>query len=120
MIKLVNVYKKFTLGNEELTILKNINLHIQEHEFMAILGPSGSGKSTLMYILGLLDTPTSGKVFIRDIDVAKLSDDATSKLRNKFIGFVFQQFNLINKLTVLENILLPSVYRSGPLDFNPT
>lgn len=119
MIKLQHVYKRFQLGDEELEILKDINLNINEKEMVSILGPSGSGKSTLMYILGLLDNPSSGKVFIRDVDTSKLSDNRLSKLRNDFIGFVFQQFNLINKLSVLENVMLPAVYYDKELSFDP-
>lgn len=119
MIKLQHVYKRFQLGDEELEILKDINLNINEKEMVSILGPSGSGKSTLMYILGLLDNPSSGKVFIRDVDTSKLSDNRLSKLRNDFIGFVFQQFNLINKLSVLENVMLPAVYCDKELSFDP-
>lgn len=119
MIKIQNVSKKFLLGNEELTILHDINLEIKEQDFTSILGPSGSGKSTLMYLLGLLDSPTTGKVFVKDIDVSTLTDEELSRLRNEFIGFVFQQFNLINKLTVMENILLPAIYHLGKLPYDP-
>lgn len=93
MIKLSNIYKGYG-------------------EFTAIVGPSGSGKSTLMHIIGLLDQPSSGQIFINDIDISKLNDDKLSKLRSEFVGFVFQQFNLINKLTVLENVMLPTIYNS--------
>lgn len=108
MIKLVNVSKTYL----DFTALKNINLSIKPGEFTAITGPSGSGKSTLMHLIGLLDMPTSGKIEIENQDVSKLNDDQLSKLRSRFVGFVFQQFNLINKLTVLENVLLPTVYNS--------
>lgn len=110
MIKISNVFKKFQLGGEEITILKNINLTIKDGEYVTIIGPSGSGKSTLMYLLGLLDVPTSGTVEINNVLTNKLSDEKISKLRNETIGFVFQSFNLINKLTVQENILLPTIY----------
>mgnify|MGYP001567798713 CR=1 FL=1 len=106
MIKLTNIEKVYN----EFQALKEINLTIKEGEFTAIVGPSGSGKSTLMHIIGLLDQPTSGKIFINNIDVSKLNDDKLSKLRSEFVGFVFQQFNLINKLTVLENVMLPAIY----------
>lgn len=119
MIKLQNIYKKFTLGDEELTILRDINLEIKDQEYISILGQSGSGKSTLMYLIGLLDKPSEGKVLIDNVDTAKLSDDEVSKLRSQSIGFVFQQFNLINKLTVSENILLPTIYHHGTLTFDP-
>jgi len=110
MIKLTHVYKEYQVGEDLLVALKNINLEISKGEFTAIYGPSGSGKSTLMQIIGLLDTPTRGNIYIEGKDVSKLSDDELSRLRNEFVGFVFQQFNLIAKLTVFENILLPTLY----------
>jgi putative ABC transport system ATP-binding protein len=119
MIKLQNIYKKFLLEDEELTILKNINLEIKEQEYVSILGQSGSGKSTLMYLIGLLDKATEGKILIDNVDVASLSDDELSKVRSETIGFVFQQFNLINKLTVTENILLPTMYHRAKLAYDP-
>lgn len=118
MIKLDQVTKKFFLGTETISILKDISLEIGDHEYISILGPSGSGKSTLMYILGLLDIPTSGKFFIQGKNAVDLSDNELSQLRNSFIGFVFQQFNLINKLTVLENIMLPSIYHTDKLAYD--
>lgn len=119
MIKLENVNKEYQLGNGSFFALKNINLEIETGESVAIIGPSGSGKSTLMHIIGLLDTPTSGTVYLENKDVSKLSDDKLSHLRNRFIGFIFQQFNLVNKLTVLENILLPTIYCRDGLSFDP-
>lgn len=112
LIKLENVSKiyKMKTEGEDVAALKNINLEIEKGELGAIIGPSGSGKSTLMHLIGLLELPTEGKIVINGRDVSKLSDNELSKLRNKFIGFVFQQFNLVNKLTVKENILLPTVY----------
>lgn len=118
MIKLQGVYKEFKFGKEGFVALKDINLEIEKGEFTALLGPSGSGKSTLMYIIGLLDKPTKGKVIFEKKDVKKFNDEKLSQLRNKFIGFVFQQFNLINKLTVLENIVQPSIYARA-LGFDP-
>lgn len=102
------------------TALNDINLDINKGEYTAIVGQSGSGKSTLMHIIGLLDKPTSGKVIIEGRDVSTLSDDATSTLRSEFVGFVFQQFNLINKLTIKENILLPVEYARRKFDYNPS
>lgn len=119
MIKISSVYKEYEIDSGQLQVLKNINLEIKKGEFASILGPSGSGKSTLMHIIGLLDQPSRGKIFIKDQDVSTLTDDKLSTLRNRFVGFVFQQFNLLNKLTVLENILLPTVYARTKLDFNP-
>src|SRR3972149_210859 len=119
MIKLQNVNKSYFLGDEEVKAVRDINLHIKEKEFIGILGSSGSGKSTLMHIIGLLDKPTHGKVIIEKKDISKLSDEELSSLRNQFVGFVFQQFNLINKLTVLENVMLPALYTHQKLDFEP-
>lgn len=113
MIKLVSVTKEYHLDDTNLPVLKGINLTIADREFIGILGASGSGKSTLMHIMGLLDNPTSGKVLIEGQDVSRLSDDALSQLRSSYVGFVFQQFNLINNLTVLENVMLPAVYAHG-------
>lgn len=120
MIKLEGVTKEYKLDEEVVfTALKNVSVTIKDGEFCSIIGPSGSGKSTLMHIIGLLDHPSSGKVFINGKDVSKLDDDAVSTLRNEYVGFVFQQFNLINRLTVLENILLPSVYARKKLSYKP-
>lgn len=120
MIKLQQVNKSYTLDDEIVfSALKNINLEIKQGEFTSIIGPSGSGKSTLMHIVGLLDQPTSGSIFINNKDVSKLNDDELSSLRNTFVGFVFQQFNLINKLTVLENILIPTIYTRSILSYDP-
>lgn len=119
MIKLQNVWKQYQLDNELVfTALKNINLTIKDGEFASIVGPSGSGKSTLMHMIGLLDKPSKGNLFIENKDIAKLDDNKLSALRNEFVGFIFQQFNLINKLTVLENILIPSVYARTKLPYN--
>lgn len=121
MIKLHNVIKSYKLDDDiTFTALKGVDLTIGDGEFAAIIGPSGSGKSTLMHIIGLLDKPTSGVVEIDGKDISRLDDNETSTLRNEFVGFVFQQFNLINKLTVLENILLPTVYARTRIDHNPT
>lgn len=120
MLTLQNVWKEYLLDGEiKFTALKNINLTIKNGEFSSIMGPSGSGKSTLMHIIGLLDKPTQGKVHLEGKDVSRLTDDQTSTLRNEFVGFVFQQFNLINKLTVLENIVLPTIYAKNKLTYNP-
>ncbi len=110
MLTLKHVYKEYKIDGEIFTALKNINFSIKKGEFAAILGPSGSGKSTLMHMVGLLDVPTRGEILVEEKDIAKLTDEELSRLRNEFVGFVFQQFNLINKLTVLENILLPTIY----------
>jgi len=113
MIRLENVAKVYRPSRDvKVTALDNINVEIKASEFMGILGKSGSGKSTLMYILGLLERPSSGSVYIQNKLSSDLSDQEISQLRNRTVGFIFQQFNLIPKLTVFENILLPAVYRN--------
>lgn len=119
MISLSKIFKTYELEDESLTVLKDVSVTVKEGEFVAILGPSGSGKSTLMHILGLLDQPTSGKIVINGVDISTLNDDQISQLRSEFVGFVFQQFNLINKLTILENVLLPTIYARKKLDYDP-
>ena len=119
MIKLRHVFKEYQLGNDTLTVLDDINLTIEDSDYTSIIGPSGSGKSTLMHIIGLLDTATKGSVSIANKDVSKLDDNDISKLRNEFVGFVFQQFNLISKLTNQENILLPTFYCRKKLSYDP-
>ena len=119
MIRLVDVGKTYFLGEEEVHALSSISLEIKKGEFVSIVGPSGCGKSTLMYLMGLLEVPTEGQIFINEADTSKLSDDELSVLRNRHVGFIFQSFNLVNKFTVLENILMPERYCRGKLDFNP-
>lgn len=119
MIKLQHINKEYKLDGEIFQALRDINLEISDGESMAIVGPSGCGKSTLMHIIGLLDNPSSGKITIQGKDVSKLTDNELSKLRNEFVGFIFQQFNLINKLSVLENILLPTIYSRIKLPYDP-
>src|SRR3990170_2122070 len=119
MIKLQNVNKSYFLGDEEVKAVRDINLSIKEKEFIGILGSSGSGKSTLMHIIGLLDQPTSGTVLLEGKDVSTLTDEELSKVRNRSVGFVFQSFNLINRFTVLENVLMPVRYAKGKIDFDP-
>lgn len=120
MIKLEHINKSYKLDDDVVfTALKDINLEIKQGEFSSIIGPSGSGKSTLMHIIGLLDLPTKGSIYIDNKDVSKFDDDKLSSLRNTFVGFVFQQFNLINKLTVMENILIPTIYTRKQLAYDP-
>ncbi len=119
MIKLSGVSKSYDVGGEKFFALDNIYLEINDGEFASIVGPSGSGKSTLMHLVGLLDQPTGGDILVDGKNIAHLSDVSLSKLRNEYVGFVFQQFNLINKLTVRENILLPAIYSRKKLDYIP-
>ncbi|MEM0313217.1 MAG: ABC transporter ATP-binding protein [Candidatus Bathyarchaeia archaeon] len=114
IIKLVNVYKEYSTANVPMLALKGVNLQIQKGELIAIMGPSGSGKTTLLNMLGLLDRPTKGQIYFDGIDIAKLSDKELANLRNNKLGFVFQTFNLINRLTVLENIELPLIPKGIP------
>jgi len=110
VIKIENVFKTYDMGEVEVHALRGVNMDIKEGEFVAIVGPSGSGKSTLMHIIGLLDRPTTGKVFLRGKDVSTLSQDDRAILRNRHIGFVFQQFNLLARTTAVDNVSLPLLY----------
>ena len=114
LIKLNNVYKIYSHGEEEVRALDGINLSIYPGEFTTIVGQSGSGKTTMMNILGCLNTPTKGEYFLYNQNVSKMSDNQLSEIRNKFIGFIFQGFNLIPTLTALENVELPLIYRKMP------
>jgi putative ABC transport system ATP-binding protein len=110
MIKLENITKIYKNSDIETIALKNINLEIKEREFVAIMGPSGSGKSTLMHILGCLDRPTSGRYFLEGKDVSTLNDDELAEIRKRKIGFVFQAYNLLPRIKVIEQVELPLVY----------
>ncbi len=109
-IKLTGIKKIYKMGNQEVAALAGIDLEIRPGEFAALMGPSGSGKSTLMNILGCLDRPTVGSYKLDGEEVARLSDDALAATRNKKIGFVFQNFNLLSRISALENVALPLVY----------
>lgn len=111
MIEITDMYKVYTMGENKVTALNGINLNISLHEFVAIVGPSGSGKSTLMNMLGCLDVPTSGSYKLDGQEVSKLKDDRLAEIRNFKIGFIFQKFNLLQKLSALENVELPLVYQ---------
>lgn len=110
IILLDNIKKSYFLGKQELPVLKGISTVINKNEYVALMGPSGSGKSTLMNILGCLDSPSSGNYILNGKDVSKMHDDELASVRNKEIGFVFQQFNLLPRLTAIENVALPLVY----------
>jgi putative ABC transport system ATP-binding protein len=110
IIHLENIRKSYYLGKHELPVLKGITLDIFKNEYVALMGPSGSGKSTLMNILGCLDSPTGGQYILNGKDVSRMPDDDLAAVRNKEIGFVFQQFNLLPRLTAAENVALPLIY----------
>ena len=114
MLKLKEIHKSYQQGSQEFPILKGIDLHVKEGDFLAIMGPSGSGKSTLMNIIGCLDKANAGSYHIEGTDVSNLSDNQLSDLRNQKIGFVFQNFNLIPKLTACQNVELPLTYMKIP------
>ena len=110
LIELKNVYKVYQMGTEEVHALDGVNLTIDRGEFVAIVGQSGSGKSTAMNIIGCLDVPTSGTYHLGGIDVSTMDDDQQADIRNRMLGFIFQQYNLVPKLTVQENVELPLLY----------
>ena len=110
MIDVSDIVKTYKTGHLELTVLKGLNLSVKEGEYVAFMGPSGSGKSTLMNILGCLDSLTSGKYILDNQDVSTIKGDALAEVRNKKIGFVFQTFNLLPKMTAVENVALPALY----------
>ncbi len=110
ILQLEDIRKSYFLGKEPLPVLKGISLDISRNDYVALMGPSGSGKSTLMNILGCLDSPTSGRYILNGKDVSRMPDDDLAEVRNKEIGFVFQQFNLLPRLTAAENVALPLIY----------
>lgn len=120
VIALKDIVKNYRLGKEEVPVLKGISLSVERGEFLSIMGPSGSGKSTLMNILGCLDRPTSGSYELDGEEVAQLSDDRLAQTRNQKIGFVFQSFNLLAKLSTLENVKLPMIYAGTPEQSEPS
>ena len=114
LISLKNICRSYRNGEQELQVLKNINLEISEGEFVAIMGPSGSGKSTLMNTIGMLDTPTSGEYYLEGQEVARLGEKQLAQVRNQQIGFVFQQFFLLSKMDAVQNVELPLIYAGVP------
>ena len=116
LCRMEHIVKTFKLGEEDVHVLKGIDLTIEKGEFTAIMGTSGSGKSTLMNLIGCLDVPTSGSYFLAGREISRLSDDELSQIRNEHIGFVFQSFYLLPYATVLGNVLLPTLYRDRGTD----
>jgi putative ABC transport system ATP-binding protein len=114
MIDIYNMSKIYRIGDVEVKALDDVSLSIKQHEFVSIIGPSGSGKSTLMNMIGLLDVPTSGEYYLEGNEVSGLSDDQLAEIRNRKIGFIFQGFNLIQKLNAVENVELPLIYQGVP------
>lgn len=111
MIEIQRMSKIYQMGETEVKALDGVDIQIREHEFVSIVGPSGSGKSTLMHLIGCLDVPTEGRYVLDGVEVSELSDSKLAKIRSRKIGFVFQQFNLLSKLSALENVELPLVYQ---------
>ena len=116
MISLKNIRKAYRLGEVNVPVLKGIDLEIESGDYAAIMGMSGSGKSTLMNIIGCLDRPSSGKYYLEDRELTTYTDDELAYIRNRRIGFVFQQFNLLSRSTSLENVMLPMIYSNIPKD----
>ena len=114
ILNMKNICKSYYMGEEELEVLHNVNLSIHSGEFLSILGPSGSGKSTMMNIIGCLDVPTSGKYFLSGNDIDELDEFDLAKVRNREIGFVFQSFQLLPRMTALQNVELPLIYSGLP------
>lgn len=116
MIRLENITKIYKMGETDVHALDGVSIHIRPHEFVSIIGPSGSGKSTLMNMIGCLDVPTGGECFIDGVEASKMTDNQLADLRNKKIGFIFQQYNLLPKLSAFENVELPLIYRGLPVE----
>lgn len=114
ILKMTNIVKRYTMGDGDLTVLDHVNFTVHDGEFVSILGPSGSGKSTMMNIIGCLDVPNEGEYILAGHDVKSLDESELAKIRNRQIGFVFQSFQLLQRLTALENVMLPLIYKGIP------
>ena len=115
ILELEHVYKDYAQGKQTVPVLRDISMQVNEGEYLAIMGPSGSGKTTLMNLLGCLDVPTSGRYILDGKDIGTLRDDELAQIRNKTIGFVFQNFHLMPKMTAMDNVMLPLLYRGMPV-----
>ena len=116
IIKIDEAWKTYTIGDNKVHALRGLNLEVFEGEFLAIMGPSGSGKSTSMNMVGCLDVPTKGKVYLSGKDISQMSESRLAQIRGKKIGFIFQKFNLINTLTAKENVMLPMMFQNRPAE----
>lgn len=114
MIDICNLSKIYRIGDVDVKALNNVSLHVEKHEFISIIGPSGSGKSTFMNMIGCLDVPSSGEYYLDGTEISSLSDDQLADIRNHKIGFIFQGFNLLQKLNAAENVELPLIYQGMP------
>ena len=114
LIQLKNVWKTYTIGDSQIHALRKLNLEVKQGEFVVVMGPSGSGKSTAVNMIGCLDVPTKGHVFLEEDDISQMSESRLAQIRGKKIGFIFQQFNLIPTLSALENITLPMMFQNIP------
>ena len=114
ILKLTDICKDYVQGKEPVRVLKNVNLTMERGDYLAIMGPSGSGKTTLMNIIGCLDVPTSGTYLLNGQDVGRMDKDQLAEIRNRMLGFIFQQYNLLPKLTLLENVEVPMMYAGVP------
>ena len=115
ILKMTNICKDYMQGKEPVRVLKNVNLEVQQGDYIAIMGPSGSGKSTLMNIIGCLDVPTSGEYELQGKNLRNMKDDELAEIRNKYIGFVFQSYYLMPKMEAVDNVALPLLYADVPL-----
>lgn len=111
IIKLEDVWKIYSLGETNLPVLRGLRFHVNAGDFVAVMGPSGSGKSTTMNMIGCLDTPTKGHIYLKGHDISRLAESTLAQIRGRTIGFIFQQFNLIPTMTALENVALPMIFQ---------